>query len=283
MKIGINLLFLGETIGLEHFKTFERIRDIGYDGVEISILGGTVPHYRKLGQCLADLGLRTNFGAIATEEASPVSSDPAARVRALDRLRWTIDCGQALGGTVMIGPYHSPLGLFTGSGPTEDELSRCAEVLHQAADYGRSAGVSLSIEAVNRFECYALNTMQQASDLRRRVGHPNFSYMYDTFHANIEEEDPVAIYARFASEITYIHVSENTRGIPGRGNIRWPETFAAIRKAGYNDWITIEAFGRSVPALAAATRVWRDLFPDVETLLVESYAFVRRQWEAAER
>jgi D-psicose/D-tagatose/L-ribulose 3-epimerase len=281
MKIGLNLLFLGATIGLEHLKTFERVREIGYDGVEVSILDGTVPHYRALGRCLSDLGLEATFGAIATPEASPISSDPGVRARALERLRWSIDCGHALGGTVMIGPYHSPLGLFTGAGPTEDEISRCAEVLHQAADYGDSAGIKLSIEAVNRFECYMLNTMPQGSDLRRRVAHRNFSYMYDTFHANIEEENPIEAYSRFSSEITYIHISENTRGIPGRGNIRWRETFAAIRGAGYDDWLTVEAFGRSVPELAAATRVWRDLFPDVETLLVESHDFIRRQWDAA--
>ena len=31
---------------------------------------------------------------------------------------------------------------------------------------------------------------------------------------------------------------------------------------GYDGYLTIEAFGRALPALAAATRVWRDLFPD---------------------
>ena len=213
--------------------------------------------------------------------SSPINADPAIRAAARDRLRWSIDRGHALGATVMIGPYHSPLGVFSGNGPTEDELAWCAEVLHDAAEYAVPAGIKLSIEAVNRFECYMLNTMRQGSDLRRRVAHPNFSYMYDTFHANIEERDPIAAYADFASEITHIHISENDRGIPGRGHVPWRETFGAIRKAGYDDWLTVEAFGRSVPALAAATRVWRDLFPDIDTLLVESHAMIRRGWDEA--
>jgi D-psicose/D-tagatose/L-ribulose 3-epimerase len=281
MRIGFNLLVLGGVIGDEHLPSIERLRAIGYDGVEISILDGDVEHYQRLGRHLRDIGLAATFGATATEEASPISSDTAIRSRARDRLRWAVDCGHALGGSVMIGPFHSPLGVFSGAGPTDEELSRCADLLRDAAEYAAGAGIRLSVEAVNRFECYLINTMQQASDLRRRVGNSNFSYMYDTFHANIEEVDPVQSYVQFSSEITHIHISENHRGIPGRGHVPWHETFKAIRRAGYDEWLTVEAFGRSVPALAAATRVWRELFPNPETLFTESYDMVRRHWEAA--
>ena len=126
-----------------------------------------------------------------------------------------------------------------------------------------------------------LNTMAQASELRRRVGHPNFSYQYDTFHANIEERDPVGVYSAFAHEITHIHISENDRGIPGRGHVPFAETIGAIRRSGYDGWLTVEAFGRAVPALAAATRIWRDLFPDLDTMFSESIDTIRRHWAQA--
>ena len=64
--------------------------------------------------------------------------------------------------------------------------------------------------------------------------------MYDTFHANIEEADPIDAYTKHVKNIVHIHISENDRGVPGRGNIPWAETFAAIRKSGYDDWLTIE-------------------------------------------
>ncbi|TIR63343.1 MAG: sugar phosphate isomerase/epimerase, partial [Mesorhizobium sp.] len=66
--------------------------------------------------------------------------------------------------------------------------------------------------------------------------------MYDTFHANIEEADPIGAYTRNRRNVVHIHISENDRGVPGRGNIPWKETFAAIRKSGYDDWLTIESF-----------------------------------------
>jgi D-psicose/D-tagatose/L-ribulose 3-epimerase len=69
--------------------------------------------------------------------------------------------------------------------------------------------------------------------------------------------------------------------VPGRGHVPLRETIRAIRSRGYDGWLTVEAFGRSVPALAAATRVWRDLYPDIDTLFSESIDVIRRHWAQA--
>ena len=54
---------------------------------------------------------------------------------------------------------------------------------------------------------------------------------------------------------------ENDRGTPGRGHIDCPAAFRALKSSDYEGLLTIEAFGRALPPLAAATQVWRDLFP----------------------
>ena len=84
------------------------------------------------------------------------------------------------------------------------------------------------------------NTMADLSAHIDEIDHPNIKAMYDTFHANIEEADPIEAYTKHVRNIVHIHISENDRGVPGRGNIPWAETFAAIRKSGYDDWLTIE-------------------------------------------
>jgi D-psicose/D-tagatose/L-ribulose 3-epimerase len=281
LRIGFNLLVVGGHITEEHWPLLDRLKELGYDGVEVPVFEGPVSHYAGLGRRLKQAGLGSTIVAIVGEDTNPMSPDPAVRRKAGERQRWSIDCANALGADVMAGPYHSPLGVFTGQGPTEDELSRLAEGLHEAAGHAEGAGVKLAIEALNRFECYALNTMDQAEALRRRVDHPNFSFQFDTFHANIEERDPVDAYRRHAGVIPHIHVSENDRGIPGRGHVPFAAHFRSFREAGYDGWLTVEAFGRALPALAAATRVWRDLFSDLDTLLAESLALIRREWAAA--
>ena len=114
------------------------------------------------------------------------------------------------------------------------------------------------------------------------VDHPAVTGMYDTFHANIEEQDPVAAYTRNRRHLRYVHVSENDRGVPGRGHVPWAETFAAIKGSGYDGWLTIESFGRGLPALAAATRVWRDFAESPEAVYRDGYRWIRDGWDAAQ-
>jgi D-psicose/D-tagatose/L-ribulose 3-epimerase len=124
--------------------------------------------------------------------------------------------------------------------------------------------VRLAVEALNRFECYFLNTMAQLADYLDEVDHPHVKAMYDTFHSNIEEKDPVAAIKTIKRHMIHVHISENDRGTPGKGHVPWDATYKALQAAKYDGWLTIEAFGRAIPALAAATRVWRDFFPNKE-------------------
>ena len=185
-----------------------------------------------------------------------------------------------LGGENMAGPFHSALGEFTGSGPTADEKKRVTEVLRAAAEVAQQAKVMLAIEYLNRFECYFLTTAADAKALVQAVNHPNFSSMYDTFHANIEEKKVGKVIHDFAGSFVHVHISENDRGTPGTGHVQWDETFKALKEVGYDGWMTIESFGRALPDLAAATKVWRDLFPSPEEVYTQGYRFIKEKWAA---
>ena len=52
-----------------------------------------------------------------TSAHNAVSADPASRQGALDRIRWAVDCLKACGGELLAGPFHQPLGEFTGERP----------------------------------------------------------------------------------------------------------------------------------------------------------------------
>jgi D-psicose/D-tagatose/L-ribulose 3-epimerase len=281
MKTGMNLLLWTTHVTSEHFPILARLKQAGYDGVEVPLFEGNAGHFQTVRKELDNLGLGCTTVTVATPEASPISPDAKVRRAALDRLKWAIEMTATLGGEIMAGPYHSPLAVFTGSGPTEDEKQRAADVLRQAAEEARKANVMLAIEYLNRFECYFLTTAADARALVKRVDHPNFRSMYDTFHANIEEKDITRAITGFADCIVHVHISENDRGTPGTGHVHWDETFRALRKIGYDGWLVIEAFGRALPDLAAATRVWRDLFPRAEEVYTEGLRFMKEKWAAA--
>jgi D-psicose/D-tagatose/L-ribulose 3-epimerase len=159
---------------------------------------------------------------------------------------------------------HSEIGYFSGNGATAQERKYGMSFHRAVGDHAAKKNVRLAVEALNRFECYFLNTMAQLADYLDEVDHPHVKAMYDTFHSNIEEKDPVAAIKTIKRHMIHVHISENDRGTPGKGHVPWDATYAALKAAKYDGWMTIEAFGRAIPALAAATRVWRDFFPNKE-------------------
>jgi D-psicose/D-tagatose/L-ribulose 3-epimerase len=278
-------LFLWTThVGPEHEPIIADIRETGFDGVEIPVFEGETADYEKLGRMLDGMGMeRTAVSAIGDPAHDLISPSADIRKAAVDHMRWVLDCTAALGADRVSGPLHSVLGQFSGAGPTQDELSRAVESQQLIGEHAQKVGVTVGLEALNRFECYLVNTMDDLCALLHRVGHPNIRAMYDTFHANIEETDPIGALVRNARDIVHIHISENDRGVPGRGNIPWSETFAAIDAIGYDSWLTIESFGRGLPDLAAATKVWRDLSESPEEVYRQGHAHIVRGMGEARR
>lgn len=285
MKTGINLLLWTGHVTADLYPVLQSLKNTGFDGVEVPVFDTSdLAHFAALGSVLDDMGLeRTAVVVIPDAERSPISADPWHRQAAVDHLRRAIDCTAALGATVAAGPFFQPLGVFSGEFPSEAELARCADVHRAIAPAARSAGIACALEPLNRFEAHLLNTCEQAIAYAARVGEPGFGILYDTFHANIEEKDPVAALLALhgAGALAHVHISENDRGTPGRGHARIRETIEALRRLGYDGWLTIEAFGRAVPELAAATRVWRDFFANPEEVYVEGHRYIRDCWENA--
>lgn len=282
MKIGFCMFLWTTNVGRKHEALLKDIKATGYDGVEIPVFSGTPDDYSKLGAMLDRIGLeRTAVSAMGDPAMNLISPDAATRRAGIDYMKWAIDCSEALGAKYLSGPLHSTLGLFSGTGPTPAEKKRSVSAQRAIADHAGKRGVTIGLEALNRFECYLFNTMADLSAHVDEISHPNIRAMYDTFHANIEEANPIAAYTKHARNIVHIHISENDRGVPGRGNIPWAETFAAIRMSGYDGWLTIEAFGRGLKDLAAATKVWRDFAESPEAVYRDGYRHIRDGWRKA--
>lgn len=275
-------MFLWTTnVTQEHEALLRDIKVTGFDGVEIPVFEGDPEDYERLGALLDRIGLdRTAVSAIGDPAKNLISADAGERAAGIAHMKWAIDCASALGAKILSGPLHSTLGHFSGEGPTGEELRRSVDSQRAIGEHAQLRDVTIGLEALNRFECYLVNTMDALAAHLDEIGHPRIRAMYDTFHANIEEEDPIGAFSRNVKTIVHIHISENNRGLPGRGNIPWKETFAAVRDSGYEGWLTIEAFGRALPDLAAATKVWRDFAESPEAVYREGYRHIRRHLSA---
>lgn len=280
MKYGMNLLLWTSGVTKEHFPLLAEIREWGYDGVELPLFDFDLANAKAVGAELKQLGLEATAVTVCNAEENPISADAAIRQAGLNRLKKAVDACAAAGATHLCGPIHSALGEFSGAGRTQEEWKRAQDILSQAADHAKANGVTLVVEYLNRFECYFLNCAADAALFCREVGHSNLKTMYDTFHANIEEKNITAAVQACADQLVHVHISENDRSTPGEGGINWDESFAALKKVNYDGWLMIEAFGLALPELAAATRIWRRMFPSEKHLATQGLQFMKSRWEA---
>ncbi|HEX7898474.1 MAG TPA: sugar phosphate isomerase/epimerase [Planctomycetota bacterium] len=281
-QFGMNmLLWTDDCTGDKFLPLFGRLKQMGFDSVEIPIFGTEVARYAKLGQDLAALGLGRTAVTALSPDKNLIGADPAQRAAGVAHLKAALDCAQALGSKLLVGPIYAALGVFSGQGPTAEEWAWGVDGLKQAAAYAQTKGITLVAEYLNRFEIYLLNSAVDCKRMVKDVDHPNFRMMYDTFHANIEEKNITEAVKHCSDVMMHVHISENDRSTPGLGGVNWAETWKALKAVNFKGQLVIEAFGQGLPALAAATKIWRKMFKDEETLAREGLAFMKKSWGAA--
>ncbi|MCS6952497.1 MAG: sugar phosphate isomerase/epimerase family protein [Bryobacterales bacterium] len=277
MKFGVNTLLWTAGFDRSHLELLPRLKEQGFDGVEIATFRFDGFPAQDIRRALDDCGLERTFCSALTGELSLVSDDAKIRQRALDFVRQGIETAAELGASVMVGPYCAPVGQLLGRRRTADEWSRAVEGLRSLGETLDACRVTLAVEPLNRFETYFLNTAADAVALCEEVGHPRVGVLFDTFHANIEEKDIAAACRSLGRHLKHVHACENDRGIPGSGHVEWPAVFAALGALGYDGWLVIESFGFGIPEIAAAACIWRDLAPSPEAIAFDGLRFLRQQ------
>jgi D-psicose/D-tagatose/L-ribulose 3-epimerase len=275
MKYGMNLLLWTGELNDSLLPVLEALKKLGFDGVELPLFNLDLD-YAAWGRRLDDLGLERTAVTVRNLEDNPISPEVSVRAKGIALTQRTLDCCAAVGAQTLCGPYHSALGHFSGRGRTADEWRWGVDSMRPVAEHAGKVGVQLAVEYLNRFECYFLNCAADAVRFAREVDHPACGIMYDTFHANIEEKHVPDAIRTCRDKLVHVHISENDRSTPGRGNIRWPETFSTLHSIGYDGWLVIEAFGLALPELAAATKIWRRMFDDELSLAREGLQFMRQ-------
>lgn len=273
-KIGFNVLAWSAGVSEALYPIIDRLKTIGYDGVELFIGGEDVSTFQQTGDFIKSTGLEVTSVFVLGKDENPIDPSAAVRAQALDAIKGKIDRAQALNASLIVGPFHSAHTVFANHAPEEDEYKRAAEVLYQAGEYAAKAGITLCPEALNRFECYLANTMEQLLKLIELTDHPNIRAMFDTHHANVEEKSFAAAIETIAPVLTHVHISENDRGTPGEGHINFDEVFVTLAKIQYKGWLTIEAFSRNDPDFANAIGVWRE-FSQPWDIAEKGYSFIK--------
>jgi len=281
MKVGINLLLWTAAPSFtEHGYILDNLKEWGFDAFEIGVGALSLTEIDKFAKKADAIGLAAcALDVYVASEMDIISPDSAMRRKAIDFLKNCISKTCDLGGSVFSGPMFQGLCNTTQSGPTPDERKYAVEGLRECALYARERGVKLAAEPLNRFEMYIVNSVEQAYELCREVDVDSMGILADTHHSNIEEYDTAASWERVMDKIHSVHISENNRGIPGRGHAIPPAVFQTLKKGGYDGNLIIEAFNANVPEILPLLRLWRPFVENTDEIAIKGLEFIRKNME----
>ena len=277
MKHAINTYLWTIHFDETNFDILDRVKEWGYDGIEIARFKLDNLPTRKIRQELERRNLECVFCSSLTGELSIISEDKDTRRQALDFIKQTIFLAAEMGAKVLAGPMISPVGYISGHRYTKEEWQRAVDGLQSLTETLQQHDVTFAVEMLNRFETYFMTTVAEGVKLCEAVDSSRIGLLLDTFHSNIEEKDLGAAIRHGGKHIKHVQTSSNDRGTPGSGSIDWQGVFSALKEINYDGWVNIECFNPSIEELATRAYIWRDLAPSTEAIATEGLAFMKQQ------
>ncbi len=253
--------------------TVERLARYGYDAIEIMGEPGKYPP-KETRAILKKHGIACSGSVtIMLGDRDLTHADPKKREASTQYVIDVVKMIEALGGEV-ICLVPAEVSRIVPHGEAEVCWARAVEELKRIADVARKAKVKIGLEPLNRFETCFLNRHDQAIALAKAVG-DDVGVTLDTFHINIEEDNPRQAIRNTGKMLFDFHVADNNRRPPGQGNVDWKATFAALKDIGYDGTITSE-FVNPVDRtpVARTPTVWETEIPQIEGVPPEQLKFI---------
>lgn len=255
----------------------ERASAMGFDLLEICVEDPDTIDVPAIRAKAEETGIGVTICGAFGAGRNLSAEDGAVRAAGLGYLKRCIDFAENLGSPFVSGPMYSAVGdtRLMEADARRRQWDRAVASLRLAGTYAGERGIKLAVEPLNRFETDLVNTVDQGLSLVGATGAPNVGLLLDTFHMNIEERDIPAAIARAAGRIVEFHACSNDRGTPGDDHLPWPRIAEALRAAGYEGPVVIEAFTPEIKEIAKAVSIWRPLAPSQDALAADGLKHLR--------
>jgi len=222
---------------------------LGYDGVELRLLDGEVIdpvadrakveravelcRARSIEVCALDTSCRFNH------------ADPLERARQVAELRIWIALAQHLR-VSLLRVFGGPDQDAGGRAPNADEANEwVAQSLRQAAPDAERAGVTLVLETHDAF-----SSARRVATVLSRVDSGSVAALWDSHHPYRVGETARDVVDALDGRIAHVHVKDARRldaggaqwelVLLGEGEVPVREQLAALRRRGYEGWVSVE-------------------------------------------
>lgn len=241
-------VWLGDWDTASGNDTIRRAAETGFDFLEVPLLRPDAFDARSHRRVLEEAGIGATV-SLALPRAVHMPDNPEGAKRFL---RGVFDHMEALGSTYLAGCIGYSLGALTGAPPTPEERGTIVETLQELAEDARARGITLALEACNRYETHLYNTLHDTREAVMAIGADNVQLHADTYHMNIEEDEPTSALVRAAAWLGHVQVSDSNRFQPGAGHLDWAVLLGTLDAVGYQGYLALECRLRGDPATAVA-------------------------------
>ena len=259
MKFGINTFLFTAHFNNESPGLFKKFKELGFDGVEITLADRGDFVYKETLLALKDNGLECCSICGIYGKGRDLRGGREAQEKTKQYIKDCIDACNALECDLLAGPHYSEVkraGLVTKD-EREEQWGTVVKNLREVCRYAEEKGVYLALEPMNRFATDFMNTCAQARRMIEDVGSRMLKIHLDTFHMNIEEKSSPMAILDAGDDLYNFHVSENDRGAPGTGSIGWKGIKDALQRIGYDRYVVMESFTPDIAVGALAASIWR--------------------------
>ncbi len=235
MKLGVNSVLFG---GYDMETAFKYVKMAGYDGIEISAIGGMSEHLviERWRECAPEIKRLTKAYELELLAMEQPSQDPETMEKAMQA---AVEIGIPI---INCGPG--------GKSGDEASLQSSIESLGKLALRAEHYGVILCVKAHVGAAIYNTPTTVRLLDA---VKSPAFGLDMDPSHIYRAGENPVEAISKVVSRIRHVHIRDckgrqQNPGKPedqanGRGDIDLLGYISVLHKGGYKGPVNLEVIG----------------------------------------
>ncbi|MEV4617471.1 sugar phosphate isomerase/epimerase family protein [Asanoa sp. NPDC049573] len=229
----------------------------GYDGIELRAKGEFAFRDRlpELRQAARD---GVPMPSVCVDMLHFIGAfDAGLRRDAVAQLRSQLSVIAEVGGSVAgtpasYGMFSRRLPPFEPPRSPDADRAVLLAALTELGEHAASLGVTLVLEPLNRYEDHMVNRLDEAVSLVDEVGLRSVRVLADTYHMNIEEDEPTTALVKAADQLGHVQVSDSNRFQPGAGHIDWGALLGTLDAVGYDGFLAVECRLRGEPTAAVA-------------------------------
>ncbi|MCM3224280.1 sugar phosphate isomerase/epimerase family protein [Terribacillus saccharophilus] len=229
---------------------FPNLSEIGYEAVELLIRDPSKIKTQQLLSQLDQASLKVasiGTGPIVADDSLTLSN-PDQSKEAVKRASSIIDMASDLKSSVSLGKFR---------GSVQNKASHWNTLvsnLTSIIDYADRKNVEILFESQNlQVMDHLTNTKEMVNFINSYFTNANVNLMVDVFHI-FEAGESINKSLKLADgRLSYVHISDSERRIPGEGEFDFKEIFTALKKLHYKGYITPE-IKQSVDSIQTARK-----------------------------